>query len=99
MQAQIASGTIDSPSWDIIRSAKLATKIYAPLGTNMTLGDYVRVSRSFVEVFKWAHFHMQGIPMVTSGSEEEDTSSIKEKCDVVSRLKNDLKVNVIASEV
>jgi len=52
MQQQISSRTIDSPSWDIVRSAKMATRIYAPLGTRMSLGDYVRVTRTFVEAFK-----------------------------------------------
>ncbi|OAX40111.1 hypothetical protein K503DRAFT_864905 [Rhizopogon vinicolor AM-OR11-026] len=52
MQQQISSRTIDSPSWEIVRSAKMATRIYAPLGTLMSLGDYVRVTRTFVEAFK-----------------------------------------------
>ncbi|KAF8895688.1 hypothetical protein CPB84DRAFT_1782206 [Gymnopilus junonius] len=49
---KISSGTFDSPSWDLIRSAKLAARMYAPLGTMMTLGDYVRLARTFLEVFK-----------------------------------------------
>ncbi|KAJ7902015.1 hypothetical protein B0H14DRAFT_2669508 [Mycena olivaceomarginata] len=51
MHDQISSGTIDSPSWDLVRVAKLAARIYAPLGTRMTLGDHVRLVRSFVEAF------------------------------------------------
>ena len=38
---QLSAGTLDSPSWKLIRTAKLATRIYAPLGTEMSLGDYV----------------------------------------------------------
>lgn len=49
---KISSGTFDAPSWDYIRTAKLAAQIYAPLGTMMSLGNYVRISRSFLEVFK-----------------------------------------------
>jgi hypothetical protein len=30
----------------------MATRIYAPLGTRMSLGDYVRITRTFVEAFK-----------------------------------------------
>lgn len=30
----------------------MATRIYAPLGTLMSLGDYVRITRTFVEAFK-----------------------------------------------
>jgi glycerol-3-phosphate O-acyltransferase/dihydroxyacetone phosphate acyltransferase len=52
MQDMIASGTIDSPSWDLVRIAKTATRIYAPLGTAMSLGDYVRVMKVFTEAFK-----------------------------------------------
>ncbi|KAG1731516.1 uncharacterized protein EDB91DRAFT_1154364 [Suillus paluster] len=52
MQQQISSRTIDSPSWEFVRSAKMATRIYAPLGTRMSLGDYVRITRTFVEAFK-----------------------------------------------
>lgn len=92
MQAQISQGTIDSPSWDIIRSAKTATKIYAPIGTNMSLGDYVRICRSFVEVFKWAQLESNGNGGTTSGSEEEDAEVVKSRYELVNALKRDLKV-------
>lgn len=49
---KISSGTFDSPSWDLIRTAKLAARMYAPLGTMMTLGDHVRLIRIFIEAFK-----------------------------------------------
>jgi glycerol-3-phosphate O-acyltransferase/dihydroxyacetone phosphate acyltransferase len=52
LHEKIGSGTFDAPSWDYIRTAKLAARIYAPLGTMMSLGDYVRISRSFLEAFK-----------------------------------------------
>ncbi|KAF8586687.1 hypothetical protein K439DRAFT_1340225 [Ramaria rubella] len=52
MADQISAGTLDAPSWDVISTAKTAARIYAPLGTNMTLGDHVRVVRAFVEGFK-----------------------------------------------
>lgn len=52
MQQQISSRTIDSPSWEFVRSAKMATRMYAPLGTLMSLGEYVRITRTFVEAFK-----------------------------------------------
>jgi glycerol-3-phosphate O-acyltransferase/dihydroxyacetone phosphate acyltransferase len=51
MQAQISLGTIDAPSWDIIQTSKTAIRIYAPLGTSMSLGDYIRVLRTFVDAF------------------------------------------------
>ncbi|KDR75246.1 hypothetical protein GALMADRAFT_122972 [Galerina marginata CBS 339.88] len=49
---KIGSGTFDSPSWDLIRTAKLSARMYAPLGTMMSLGDHVRIARAFLEVFK-----------------------------------------------
>jgi len=52
MHQEISSRTIDAPSWEIVRTAKLASRIYVPLGTKMSLGDYVRVTRIFVEAFK-----------------------------------------------
>jgi len=52
MHRLITNGTFDAPSWDLIRAAKMATPIYAPLGTSMSLGDYVRVTRTFLEAFK-----------------------------------------------
>ena len=54
MHQQISSGTLDAPSWRLIRNAKLAARMYAPLGTSMSLGDYVRVVRTFLEAFKLA---------------------------------------------
>ncbi|RPD59758.1 hypothetical protein L226DRAFT_480684 [Lentinus tigrinus ALCF2SS1-7] len=54
MHQQISSGTLDAPSWRLIRIAKLAASMYAPLGTIMSLGDYVRVVRTFLEAFKLA---------------------------------------------
>ncbi|TBU48620.1 hypothetical protein BD309DRAFT_949155 [Dichomitus squalens] len=54
MHQQISSGTLDAPSWRLIRNAKLAARMYAPLGTSMSLGDYIRVVRTFLEAFKLA---------------------------------------------
>jgi glycerol-3-phosphate O-acyltransferase / dihydroxyacetone phosphate acyltransferase len=51
---EISSGTFNSPSWDFIRTAKLAARMYAPLGTSMKLGDHIRLIRTFLEAFKAA---------------------------------------------
>ncbi|KAH8119546.1 hypothetical protein DFH11DRAFT_1838871 [Phellopilus nigrolimitatus] len=87
MQRQISAGTFDAPSWDI--------RIYAPLGTRMALGEYVRLCRTFVEVFKWAE-HAETLDVgvagaSTSGSEEEDEEDVKRRCALVNVLKRDLK--------
>ncbi|KAF8160841.1 hypothetical protein B0H34DRAFT_653689 [Crassisporium funariophilum] len=54
MHEKISGGTLDSPSWDLIRTAKLGARMYAPLGTSMALGDHVRLVRTFLESFKAA---------------------------------------------
>ncbi|KAH9935628.1 uncharacterized protein B0H18DRAFT_1101325 [Fomitopsis serialis] len=68
MHQQISLGTLDAPSWRMTRNAKLAARIYAPLGTTMSLGDYVRVVRTFLEAFKLAE---RSICENQSGSEGE----------------------------
>ncbi|GAA5869339.1 hypothetical protein JCM8547_008648 [Rhodosporidiobolus lusitaniae] len=45
----IRSGLIDAPSWSALREAHTARRLYAPLGTRLTLGDHVRLTRRFVE--------------------------------------------------
>ncbi|KAJ6500068.1 hypothetical protein C8R47DRAFT_1257284 [Mycena vitilis] len=72
MHDQISSGTIDSPSWDLVRVSKLAARIYAPLGTRMSLGDHVRVVRIFVEAFKAAE---DGHPDEDHPDDEEKTAA------------------------
>lgn len=48
MGEEIRRGTLDAPSWKYIRIAHTARRLYAPLGTKIGLGDYVRfVSSSF----------------------------------------------------
>lgn len=92
MHKQISSGTYDSPNWDIVRCAKLAARVYAPLGTRMALGDHVRVCRAFVEAFKWAEAEgrIEGMSVTTSGSEEEDEDLIKQRCARVNALRKEL---------
>ncbi|KAH9931180.1 uncharacterized protein BXZ73DRAFT_47432 [Epithele typhae] len=69
MHHQISSGTLDAPSWRLIRNAKLAARLYAPLGTTMSLGDYVRVVRTFLEAFKVAE-----APRTDPGSDGDNVS-------------------------
>ena len=93
MHRQIATGTFDAPSWDLIRAAKMATSIYAPLGTTMSLGDYVRVTRSFLELFKAAHLPDQAQSKDLVGQEVGDW--LKDKNIV--ELKEDLQVSLTIS--
>lgn len=106
MQRQISAGTYDAPSWDIVRCAKLAARVYAPLGTHMALGEHVRVCRAFVEAFKWAEAEGKADGSATagggttSGEDEEDEEVVKKKCAFVNALRRDLKVySVLYSNV
>jgi glycerol-3-phosphate O-acyltransferase / dihydroxyacetone phosphate acyltransferase len=92
MHRQIATGTFDAPSWDLIRAAKTATPIYAPLGTAMSLGDYVRVTRTFLEVFKAARLLSDPTPRTGLASQEVMISDQLENKDIV-KLKEDLQVS------
>ncbi|KAH9047868.1 hypothetical protein EDB84DRAFT_1263117 [Lactarius hengduanensis] len=90
MHQQIATGTFDAPSWGHIRAAKMATPIYAPLGTAMSLGDYVRVTRTFLEVFKTG-----GLPSPHTSSAGSATPQVgvEWKDEDVVKLKEDLEVS------
>ena len=92
MHRQIATGTFDAPSWDLIRAAKTATPIYAPLGTAMSLGDYVRVTGTFLEVFKAASLIAEPGPKTDQANQEVMISDQLENKDIV-RLKEDIQVS------
>uniref|UniRef100_A0A0K3CPL7 BY PROTMAP: gi/472581825/gb/EMS19540.1/ acyltransferase [Rhodosporidium toruloides NP11] n=1 Tax=Rhodotorula toruloides TaxID=5286 RepID=A0A0K3CPL7_RHOTO len=47
--ASIRSGILDAPSWSVIRLANTARRLYAPLGTKLSLGDHVRLTQRFVD--------------------------------------------------
>jgi hypothetical protein len=83
MHQQISSGTFDSPSWDILQSAKLAARIYAPLGTQMSLGDFVRLVRAYIDAFKTTR--------------DDSNAEHQEENLIVNRLCDDLKVRDIAT--
>ncbi|KAF8070662.1 hypothetical protein FPV67DRAFT_1035171 [Lyophyllum atratum] len=84
MHDVISSGTIDSPTWDLIRTAKLTVRIYAPLGTRMSLGDYVRGTRSFLDAFKQAGSQ--------NSKSETKSNENYESTDEIIQLRRDLKV-------
>lgn len=47
--ASIRSGILDAPSWSTIRLANTCRRLYAPLGTRLTLGDHCRLTQRFVD--------------------------------------------------
>ncbi|KAF8639542.1 hypothetical protein AX17_001447 [Amanita inopinata Kibby_2008] len=87
MQNVIGSGTIDSPTWDLIRTAKLAARIYAPLGTYMSLGDHVRVIRAFLEAFKALDMSSD----VTASTDSEDHVDLSKRHAELVKLRDDVK--------
>ncbi|KAH9959154.1 hypothetical protein BGW80DRAFT_1369818, partial [Lactifluus volemus] len=55
MHRQIATGTFDAPFLGSDTGSKMAMPIYAPISTAISLGNYVRVTRTSLEVFKAGH--------------------------------------------
>lgn len=51
MAEAIRAGTLDAPSWEFIRLANTARRLYAPLGTRLSLGEHVRLTQRFVDCF------------------------------------------------
>ena len=78
---------MDAPSWEILRSAKCAANIYAPLGTRMSLGDYVRLVKAYIDVFGLAH-----VPVPQGEGEGKDGSDLSEEDETIRQLCTDLKV-------
>lgn len=91
MHRQIATGTFDAPSWGLIRAAKMATPIYAPMGTAMSLGDYVRVTRTFLDVFKAGHLLSDPSTSSTGSADSEANAPLEDEA--VVKLKKDLQVS------
>lgn len=91
MRRQISRGTVDAPSWDILRSAKCAANIYAPLGTVMSLGDHVRLVKAYIDVFALAH-----TPASQGEEGGKEGSSLQEEDERIMRLCTNLKVHALA---
>lgn len=51
MYEQIRQATLDSPDFETVRIANTARRLYAPLGTQITLGDHVHITQRFIDVF------------------------------------------------
>ncbi|KAH0588888.1 hypothetical protein H2248_004677 [Termitomyces sp. 'cryptogamus'] len=83
----ISSGTIDSPTWDLVRTAKTAARIYAPLGTFMSLGDHVRVIRNFIDALRPTEMHGSANLTISDEDDEHEVLVLNE----LKRLRNDLK--------
>jgi glycerol-3-phosphate O-acyltransferase/dihydroxyacetone phosphate acyltransferase len=65
----------------------MATRIYAPLGTHMSLGDYVRVTRTFVEAFKTS----DDTQTSKRSAEDQSVDFTREDAEFI-QLRHDLKV-------
>ncbi|KAG6900496.1 hypothetical protein C0993_009806 [Termitomyces sp. T159_Od127] len=87
MQEIISSGTIDSPTWDLVRTSKTTARIYAPFGTLMSLGDHVRVIRNFIDVLRPTEIHGSTHVVLS----DKDGDNLHENLDELKRLRNDLK--------
>ena len=93
MHQQISQGTLSATSWMLIRNAKLAANIYAPLGTEMSLGNYVRIVRTFLEAFRLAEAAKKGDFGKGSASEGEAEGTMERLDEKIICLGADLKVS------
>jgi glycerol-3-phosphate O-acyltransferase/dihydroxyacetone phosphate acyltransferase len=72
----------------------MATSMYAPLGTAMSLGDYVRVTRTFLEMFKAVQLSLPDLApsrdmtgqKVSGQLQHEDVVKLNEDLQVSQRL-------------
>ena len=67
----------------------MATSLYAPVGTAMGLGDYVRVTRTFLEMFKADHLPDPALSRDLAGQK----LSGQPKHGNIIKLKEDLQVS------
>ena len=51
MKIDLESVLLNAPDFETLRLARLAEQLYAPLGTKMTLGQYVRLIQMFANEF------------------------------------------------
>jgi len=52
LNVALASVTINAPDWETTRLAMTASRLHHPVGTDMTLGQYLTLLRGWVEVIK-----------------------------------------------
>ncbi|KAG0027051.1 hypothetical protein BGZ81_005915 [Podila clonocystis] len=70
LESTVRSNLLDAQDWDTVRLGHVARKIYAGhLGTRISLGQYVRLTRKFVAAFS----HHQQVA-TTNGKEDGDSS-------------------------
>lgn len=71
LESTVRSNLLDAQDWDTVRLGHVARKIYAGhLGTRISLGQYVRLTRKFVAAFS-PH---QQVP-ISNGKKEDENSS------------------------
>jgi len=51
MDKIIRNGILDSPNWEYIEYAQTARNLYHSFGLNITFGDYIRLTKRFLDVF------------------------------------------------
>ncbi|GAA6025795.1 hypothetical protein JCM11491_003228 [Sporobolomyces phaffii] len=85
----IRSGILDAPSWSHLRAANTARRLYAPLGTQLTLGDHVRLTQRFVDALagKRAEKKWDELEDDASSSSSSSSSSQAAAAGIVERRK------------
>lgn len=77
--ASIRSGILDAPSWAVIRIANTARRLYAPLGTRLTLGDHVRLTQRFVDALAGKRAEKTWEEMLAAEEDEQEKEHARAK--------------------
>ncbi|CAG8579214.1 16675_t:CDS:2 [Acaulospora colombiana] len=81
MEQMVRSNTLDAPSWQTLRIAHTARKLYAgDLGTRISLAEYVRLTKKFIDALS----KVEAENSVVSNDNEE--ANVEEKEIIVERI-------------
>lgn len=97
--ASIRSGILDAPSWAIIRLANTCRRLYAPLGTRLTLGDHVRLTQRFVDALCGRRAEKSWHDLVRSQEKEEQAATVDAYAAKAAAARPGLKQRQLTQEV
>jgi hypothetical protein len=100
MEEMVRSSTLDSPDWQTLRIAHTARKLYAgELGTRISLSEYVKLTKKFIDLLAKAKIAEDGIEENSSSAPNGTTSLLDKKDIIVERIDSGNLLNVDNPEV
>lgn len=86
MEETVRSSTLDAPNWRTLRIAHTARNLYAGhLGTQISLGEYVRLTKSFINALGKANVET-GNDSDSESSESNLNGNLKWNCNNIKRM-------------